>query len=357
MIDRRALLGGIAAAAVTPAGAAFEAAPSLRALAGIRGTLYGAAAASYQLRQADFAEALKREAGILVPEYECKRDLIEARQGRYEFAGMDALVDFARKNAMAVRGHTLVWYAGNPPWLEQAVANAKDERVLTDYIAVVMGRYRGRVKSWDVVNEAVLTSSGRADGLRNCMWMKRFGPAFIDIAYRAARAADPNAELVYNDWGCEGADGWNDDFRRVTLRLLEGMKKRGVPIDAYGMQGHFRSYNKTSSLNANKLKAFFAELKAMGLRLLVTELDVDDDGGPSDPRPRDGKAAEITARFLEPVMESGICNAIVSWGLSDRYLRGKIVPKAEWTFLPRKLPLDAALGRKPMWHAIADALR
>lgn len=354
-MTRRALLAAGAAGLFAAAGAAPADAP-LRRRAAARGMVYGACAGSYQLRDGEYAAALADEANALVPEYELKRSIVEPRPGVLDFSGADALVDFAGEHGMLMRGHTLVWYASNPPWLEQAALKAKDERIFTDYIAQVVGRYRGRIRSWDVVNEAILTSDGRADGLRDNFWLRRFGPGYIDTAFDAASRADPSAQLVYNDWGCEGSEPWNDDFRRATLRLLEGMRKRGVPMHAYGMQAHFRAFRKPVFPDAKKLRSFLAEVKDLGLRLMVSELDVDDAGGPSDDGRRDAIVADITARFLDPVMQSGICDAVLTWGLTDRYLRGKIIPTDLWAYLPRKLPLDARLRRKPMWHAIAKAL-
>jgi endo-1,4-beta-xylanase len=357
MLTRRAMLAAGTAGLLGVRAKAVVSDASLRVRAAKRGMLYGTCAGSYQLRDGEFADVLAYEANAMVPEYELKRDTLEPRPGVFDFSGADALTDFAHAHGMKMRGHTLVWYAANPPWLEAAVTAAKNEAVFADYIASVMGRYRGRIASWDVVNEAVWPQDGRSDGLRDCCWLRRFGPGYIDSAFDAARRADPSAQLVYNDWGCEGAERWNDDFRKHTLKLLEGMKKRGVPVDAYGMQGHFRAYRPGGTLDASKLKAFLAEIRALGYRLVVSELDVDDDGGPADAKVRDAKVADITARFLAPVMESGICDAILTWGLTDRYLRGKIIPQDMWISLPRKLPLDASLRRKDMWWALAKAFR
>ena len=164
MITRRTLLATGAAALATPAFA--QDMRSLRALAAAKGLTFGTAAATYELKDADFIPVLAREAGILVPEYELKRNVIEPRPGVYDFSAPDALMDFARTNAMAMRGHTLVWYYANPPWLEQLVLGAKDEKPLVAYVTAVAGHYRGRMHSWDVVNEALapLDASWKAIG-------------------------------------------------------------------------------------------------------------------------------------------------------------------------------------------------
>jgi len=199
-----------------------------------------------------------------------------------------------------------------------------------------MARYR--LHSWDVVNEAILP--GEKGNLRPTIWLERYGPSYIDMAFHAAREADPKTLLVYNDWGCE----LFDPFRAATLDFLEKALARGVPIDAYGMQGHLGLSG--AQVDPAKLRAFLDRLKAMGLRILITEHDVDDDGGPADIMLRDRAVADVSRRFLDVVLDNDAVIAVLTWGLSDRYL-----DKAEW----RRLPLDAALTRKPMWQALSKA--
>ncbi|HEY1630057.1 MAG TPA: endo-1,4-beta-xylanase [Rhizomicrobium sp.] len=301
----------------------------LRAAAARRGLLYGAATNTTQLQDADFADALVREAAILVPEYEMKRGVVETRPGRYDFSGMDKLAGFARANGLKLRGHPLVWHKRNPGWLADAPE-------LAGYIAAVMARYR--LHSWDVVNEAILP--GAPGNLRPTIWLEKYGPSYIDTAFHAARAADPKTLLVYNDWGCE----LFDPFRAATLDFLEKALARGVPIDAYGMQGHLGLSG--AQVDQAKLRVFLDRLRAMGLRILITEHDVDDDGGPADIVLRDRAVADVSRRFLDVVLDNDAVIAVLTWGLSDRYL-----DRADW----RRLPLDTALKRKPMWQAMSKA--
>ncbi len=326
--------------------------PGLAARAGKRGVLYGAATANYELAQPAFAAAFVREADILVAEYEMKRDAMEPVRGRYDFSAADRLAEFAARHGMKMRGHTLCWYTSNPPWLADALA-ARDETLLTGYVAGVAGHYKGRIHSWDVVNEALLPDGGRPDGLRPSPWLTAFGPGYIDIAYRAARAADPHALLVYNDWGFEAGAPENDRFRRATLDFLEGALKRGVPIDALGMQGHLSAFG--APVDQKKLRDFLDHVKAMGLRILVTEHDVDDSGGPSDIETRDRAVADASRQFLDVVLANDAVDAVLTWGLSDRFLRTDGL-RAELTGRrPRRLPLDDDLARTPMWSAMAGA--
>jgi endo-1,4-beta-xylanase len=354
MLTRRLLLGGAAAGWLASSGRATGTEAPLRQRAAARGLFYGCAAGSYQLNDADFRQALAREANMLVPEYELKREIVEPRPGQFDYSGADALATFADAHGMKMRGHTLVWYAANPPWLEAKVLAAPDDEILTDYVARLVGRYRGRIHSWDVVNEAILPGDGRADGLRDCLWLKRFGPAYIDLAYRTAKQADPEALLVYNDWGCEGGEAWNDRFRGATLKFLAGALARKVPVEALGLQGHLNAFG--PGVDQKKLRAFLGEVRAMGLRILVTEHDVDDSGGPSDIDVRDRAVAEASAHFLDVVLDNDATLAVLTWGLTDRYLKSPGGLRATLSgYTPRKLPLDAGLKRKAMWSAIARA--
>jgi endo-1,4-beta-xylanase len=202
-----------------------------------------------------------------------------------------------------------------------------------------------------VVNEILKPSDGRADGLRNDFWMKAFGPAYIDIAFHAARAADSHALLVYNDWGCELAA--NDRFRAATLKFLEAAIARRVPIDALGLQGHLSAFG--AQVDQEKLRKFLADVKSLGLRILVTEHDVDDAGGPGDIATRDRAVADASRRFLDVVADNPAADAVLTWGLSDLFIDPAGVGAALTGFLPRKLPLDRAMTRKPMWKAMAKA--
>jgi endo-1,4-beta-xylanase len=336
--------------------ASEQAEAGLRDLAARRGIVYGAAVSTYQLRTAGFDSVFAREAAILVAEDEMKRGAVEARQGEFDFSAGEELIAFARNRDIAVRGHTLLWHARNPDWLEDAVLTSRDPSLFTNYIATILSRFRGRVRSWDVVNEAILPSDGRADCLRNSFWLKAYGPRYIDEAYHAARAADPAAQLVYNDWGFEAGEPENDRFRAATLAFLEAALARKVPIDALGVQGHLTAFG--PQVNQQKLRAFLDSVKALGLAILVTEHDVNDSGGPSRIDERDRAVADASRRFLDVVLDNSATTVVLTWGLSDRFIW---TPGWGWKqqlagYVPRMLPLAADFSRKPMWHAIATSL-
>ncbi|MGQ0741133.1 MAG: endo-1,4-beta-xylanase [Alphaproteobacteria bacterium] len=324
-ISRRAALGGLASLA--PALAFAQTQLPLRCLAQRRGCLFGCAAATYQLKDSGLAKALARDAGILVAEYEMKRKSIERVRGHFDFHAGDALRAFAKANGMAFRGHTLVWHRANPAWLEEAVAKG-DERLLTGYIDTVVRHYAG-LHSWDVVNEVVEPKDGRPDGLRNTLWLARFGPAYVELAFRAARAADENAILVLNEYGLETEAPGNDLRRHFTLRLLERLRSRAVPVDALGLQAHLRVSG--APIDRKRFSRFLREVRALGVRVMVTEHDVI------------GKSTKPTRHFVETVMEADPI-AIITWGLSQKFAgRGML------------LPLDAALAPTPMYGEIAAA--
>ena len=360
MITRRAVLGGGAAVCATAAAAqprqsfTADGGTSLRDLAMSRGLLFGAANNNYWLADADFAAAFARDCAILVPEYELKRDLTEPEQGRYDFSASDQLRTFARQHRMVFRGHPLVWYASNPPWLEARVAAAADESIFRDYIAAAVSHYRGGMHSWDVVNEAIEPKDGRADGLRDSFWVKRFGPSYIDHAFRAAHAADPGALLVYNDYGLEEDGPAYDTRRRATLGLLEGLVSRGVPVGALGLQGHLSAFG--HAIDQKKLAAFLHEVHGMGLHILVTEHDVDDSGGPMDAEARDTAVADMSRRFLDVALDNPATIALLTWGLSDRFLQYDGTRDRVLRGVPRGLPLDADMQPTPMHAAIMQAL-
>ena len=234
------------------------------------------------------------------------------------------------------------------------LAARRDEKLLTAHIQAVLARYR--MASVDVVNEALAPpgTATRADGLRPSLWLDAFGPGYIDLAFHAARAADPKVQLVYNEWGFEQGGADNDRFRRQTLRFLDGLLKRRVPIDALGIQGHLAAFG--NLVDQRKLHAFLEEIRARGLAVLVTELDVEDTGGPSDTGARDRAVADEARRFLDVVLDNPATQAVLTWNLSDRY----VDPPDEWKLKLlgwrfRKTPYDAEMRRKPLWDAMAQS--
>jgi len=349
MITRRQMLAGAAAATAMPAAA--QDMRTLRMMAADKGILFGCATATFHYGQPDVVRALVRDAAIVVPEYEMKRDEIEKLRGKLDFSALDRIFAFARSHGMAVRGHPLVWYYANPPWLEAALKERRDENLLTAYVGAMMRHYRGRMHSVDVVNEAILEDGS---AMRPSPWLTAFGTRYVDMAFHACRQADPSALRVYNDWGCEQGATHNDRFRAATLRLLDGLIARGAPVQGLGLQAHLSAFG--NMVDQRKLRAFADEIRHRGLALLVTELDVSDTGGPSDIAARDRGVADETRRFMDVVLDQPNLQTVLTWGVTDRHLD----PPDDWKlkltgWKNRKLPYDEQMRRKPMWNALAQS--
>lgn len=220
-------------------------------------------------RNAKAGEIAARQFSSLTAENDMKWQSLHPEPVRYQFDAADAYVGFAKKHGMEVIGHTLVWHSQTP----DSVFKGKDggpatrEELLErmrDHIHTVVGHYKGQIKGWDVVNEAI--SDGDSDVLRDSPWRRIVGDDFLDHAYRFAHESDPDAELYYNDYGLE-----DRRKRGRAIQLLRGMIGRGVPITAVGMQGHYSL--KWPAID--ELEQAINDFAALGLKVMITELDVD----------------------------------------------------------------------------------
>jgi endo-1,4-beta-xylanase len=327
---------------------------SLRDRAAAKGLIYGAAT-GFQLLSSDsvFANSFARECAMLVPENALKWPTLRPSASSFDFTEGDALLEFARTHNMLFRGHPLVWgYDFDLEWLKNTANSQNAERLLVKHIKTVVGHYAGEIHSWDVVNEAINPSHGLADGLAKTRWLELIGPKYIDIAFRTAAEADPKALLVYNDNALDH-DTPDADARRVaTLNLLKGLKSRGIPVQALGMQAHLSA---DQPINPSKLKAFLHDVASLGMKILITELDVIDQKLPVEIKGRDRIVAKVYEDYLSVVLEEPAVIAVLTWGLSDRYTwHSQFNPRQDKAPV-RPLPLDAQLTRKFAWNAIARA--
>ena len=348
------LLAGIPAGCGdgSPSSPTTPAPGSLRDLAAAKGILYGAGHKGRQLGDAAFNQAFSRECGILVPEVDLKWAALRPAPEGFDFSNADALADFAASNGIQLRGHTLIWHQALPPWLSD-FNQADAERLLTEHIEMVAGRYAGRMHSWDVVNEAIALEDGLPDGLRLTPWYSHLGPDYLPLAFRTAAAADPSALLVYNDFGLAYHDAGSLGKREAVLGLLRSLLDSGAPIHALGIQAHLRG--ERTDFDATSLGMFIRNVADLGLRVMVTELDVRDNELPADVRTRDRIVASVYSQFLEAVLAEPAVIAVLTWGLSDRYTSlSRAAPRSDR--LPvRVLPLDSALQPKLAWEAVAAA--
>ncbi len=215
------------------------------------------------------ATLVAREFSSLTPENEMKWQSLHPAPDRFDFRAADVFVEFGAKNHMSVIGHTLVWHSQTPPWVfegenGQPATREVLLRRMGEHIKAVMGRYQGKIKGWDVVNEAV--SDNGPEVLRDSPWKRIIGEDFLDHAFRFAHEADPKTELYYNDYGLE-----NPRKRKRALELLGGMIKRGVPINGVGLQGHYH----LSQPSASEVEQTIKDFAALGLKVMITEMDVD----------------------------------------------------------------------------------
>lgn len=328
---------------------------SLRDRAAAKGLIYGAAFPHAALSSdSAFAAAFAQECAILVPESVLKWKALRPEPNRFDFAASDLMAEFAHNHGLLFRGHTLVWHRALPQWFEPTVNSRNAEKLLVDHIATVARRYAGKMHSWDVVNEAVHPKDGRSDGLRNSPWLQLLGPDYIDIAFRAAAEADPQALLVYNDYGLDYDTREEEARRTAVLKLLERLKSKGTPIHALGIQAHLLHSDKPF-FNPAKLSSFLREVASLNLRILITEMDVTDKKLAVDVTLRDRLVATAYEDYLSVVLQEPAVIAVLTWGLSDRYTwLSQDRPRADKTPV-RPLPLDAQLRRKLAWNAIARA--
>ncbi len=283
--------------------------PSLRDLTDNRKVEIGAAFSIGQLNSNFLDTALLvREFDMLMPEHSMKMGSVCYARDRCSFKAADELVDFAESHDMTVRGHTLVWHLNQPKWLEPG-RYSRDElmEIMHDYIDAMVARYRDRVPIWDVVNEA-LTLDG---ALRDTIWLRGIGPEYIDLAFRWAHEADPNARLFYNDYANEEIGQKSD----AMYELVKGMLDRGVPIHGVGFQLH------TGLGIAPDPQDFAANLKrfeALGLEVQVTEMDVRIQGGSGSRQDKLAAQARVYGDMFRVCLQADNCTAFVIWGLSDR---------------------------------------
>jgi endo-1,4-beta-xylanase len=300
---------------------------------------------------ASYRAAVIANCQIIVPEGEMKWPDIHPARGEYRFEKADALMDFARQNGIEVRGHTLAWYGGMPAWTAAIASRAEAERELVGHIETVVSRYRGAIPSWDVVNEPLVDWPQDATSLRPSIWTKRLGPDYLPIALRAAAAVDPDARLVLNEYDVEFAGPRFAARRKALLRLLRSLRDADVPLHGVGLQAHLFA---DRAIDHDGLQALLAEIKALKLDVLITELDVIDYELPGKVSERDALIAGMAGRFLASVCDVVRPKAILTWGLSDRYSWVPTYFKRADGMPNRPLPLDADFRRKPLFDVIEE---
>jgi endo-1,4-beta-xylanase len=336
-------INGLAAAETMP----------LREHAAARGLFYGAASFKRILSSdTGFAKKFVEECSMLAPEWELKWKALRPLETVFNFDAFDWLVNFTQKNNMRFRGHNLVWHADLPAWFESMVNKHNAEKFLVEHIKTVVSRHAGKIHSWDVVNEPVNVWDKNPDGLRSSSpWYKLLGPGYIDMAFHAAREADPDTMLVLNQNNVEQEKPGDDETRKAILKLLERMKSSGTPIHALGIESHLGG--KAGGFNKSKFRAFLNEVAGLDLKIIITELDINDSNLPGEIAVRDRIVAGMYEDFLSVALDEKAVIGVLTWGLSDKYTwLTKYAPRYDKSPV-RPLPLDDKFNRKPAWEAIA----
>ena len=363
---RRILAAGLAmlgtgVAGLRPSGVRAAETTALCKLAAEKGLLYGTTIAAAQITgDLPFVDLVCQEAGLVVAENEMKWQVMNrGAAGDDDYVPADTIANFAAVNKLVLRGHNLLWYHRTPNWYFDLTDRQQQQEAVVAHIQQLAGRYRGRIHSWDVVNEPIEPKDGRPDGLRSAVFLETLGPEYLDLAYHTARDTDPQAQLVVNEYDIE-LDAPEQEARRIALlHLLERMQRSGTPVDAVGIQAHL-SCAGGAPFSAPVLRRFLAEIAGLGLTIQITELDVTDQDAPADQPVRDRLVADTYSRFLDAALDEPAVKMVVTWGLSDRHswIVRRETNESKWrkdAMLSRPLPFDADLQPKPAFEAMARA--
>lgn len=261
--SRRAILAApLALAACDRFASAETSPPNVPPLKSIAPAPFGTAIKASQIDDPDWVALARANVSQLTPEWEMKMEYILANGlDRPNFDRSDRIAAFARAEGMAMHGHTLIWYAQGKEAFA-GLSGAAFDRAFDGYIAAVAGRYRGKVRSWDVVNEPILDDGS---GMRDCHWSARYGhDGYILRAFEKARIADPDAVLFLNEYNQESVPAKGAQF----LKLVERLLKAGCPLQGLGLQSHL-----WIDIPEGVIAAYMREISQFGLPIHVSELD------------------------------------------------------------------------------------
>jgi len=332
--------------------------------------LIGAALNTAEIADQARSDAIvKQQFDSVSPEDALKWENIHPQPGQYDFTIPDQYVAFGEKNHMFIVGHVLVWHNQTPDWVfHDAEGNLLTRDALLqrlhDHIMTVVGRYKGRIKVWDVVNEAI-----DEDGsMRQTLWYKIIGEDYIAKAFQYAHEADPAAELDYNDYGLE-----NPAKRKEALALIAKLKAAGVPVTTVGLQGHY-ALDWPALAQADETISDFAKL---GVKIAITELDIDVLPFPTKQQTADVKLSfrqdpalnPYTGGLPETVQEQlaqrygdlfgvflkhrDVIDRVTFWGVTDYDSWRNNWPILDRTSYP--LLFDRARQPKPAFTAVIEA--
>ncbi len=319
--------GAITAGTLAIVATSASAATTLGASAAERGRYFGAAVAANKLSDSQYTTILNREFNSVTPENEMKIDATEPQQGVFSFTAANQIVNYATSRGWRVRGHTLAWHSQQPTWMQNLSGTALRNAML-NHVTRVATEYRGRIDSWDVVNEAFADGSS---GARRQSNLQATGNDWIEAAFRAADAADPGAKLCYNDYN---TDNWTAAKTQAVYNMVADFKNRGVPIDCVGFQSHFNSGSPYPSNYRTTLQNF----ANLGVDVQITELDIEGSGTTQ---------ANTYRSVVNDCLAVARCNGITVWGVRD---------SDSWRASGTPLLFDGNGQPKPAFTAVLEAL-
>jgi endo-1,4-beta-xylanase len=286
--------------------------PTLNELAMRQGRRFGFAIdPSYFQKPA--VKPLLAHAGVLTAENGMKWAPTNSAPDHWNFSRAQAVATQAQTQGALLRGHALAWHQSVPSWVSTVEAPAY-VAAMTAHVKQIAGHFAGQIDTWDVLNEVIEPDHSQSAGMRESVLSKLWGIERYPLFFDMARQADPKARLAYNDYGLEQDEAWCDRRRAATIKLLEGWVARGTPLDVLGVQAHL---NASSEFSQRKLSDFLDRVRALGLTVQITELDVRDTQVQGDIAARDAAVASMYKAFADVCLSHSAVEMIVSWNVTD----------------------------------------
>lgn len=342
---------------------AFAADSTLSELAAARGRFVGSILNSEWFNNSLGSDATiyesthKANFNIVVAENEMKFDATEPSRGSFSFTKGDKLMAYAAANGMQVRGHALAWHSQVPSWVstlaqqvESAGGSARDTllSVLKTHIDSVVGHYKGKIREWDVVNEAINDNGTHGWRSEGSVWYQYIGRDFIDSAFVWAHKADPDAKLYYNDYALEWGMGTGTKAQFAYDSIAVRLKNAGIYITGIGTQTHIQN---THTSTPSNLRTLASKLKSIGMTMQITELDIGFALGTAISDADYAAQGHLYRQFMDLFLEAENMEAFVIWGFSDKYSWLKDQSKYNG------LIFDSSFAKKPAYDSLVASLK